>query len=74
VITTATLRYATNSDQLVTDLGLAGSVRHGLRHTTLTWMTDSGVPLYVLQANGGVCRGLLRERYATVGLGEEENR
>jgi metal-sulfur cluster biosynthetic enzyme len=25
-----------------------------------------------LQANGGVCRGLLRERYATVGLGEEE--
>ena len=27
-----------------------------------------------LQANGGVCRGLLRERYATVGLGEEENR
>jgi len=27
-----------------------------------------------LQANGGVCRGLLRERYATVGLGEEETR
>jgi metal-sulfur cluster biosynthetic enzyme len=25
-----------------------------------------------LQANGSVCRGLLRERYATVGLGEEE--
>jgi metal-sulfur cluster biosynthetic enzyme len=25
-----------------------------------------------LEANGGVCRGLLRERYATVGLGEEE--
>jgi hypothetical protein len=25
-----------------------------------------------LQANGGVCRGLLRERYATVGVGEEE--
>jgi metal-sulfur cluster biosynthetic enzyme len=25
-----------------------------------------------LQANGGVCRGLLRERYTTVGLGEEE--
>jgi metal-sulfur cluster biosynthetic enzyme len=27
-----------------------------------------------LEANGGVCRGLLRERYATVGLGEEEIR
>jgi hypothetical protein len=27
-----------------------------------------------LEANGGVCRGLLRERYATVGLGEEEHR
>jgi hypothetical protein len=27
-----------------------------------------------LQANGGVCRGLLRERYATVGVGEEEVR
>ena len=25
-----------------------------------------------LQANGSVCRGLLRERYATVGLGDEE--
>jgi hypothetical protein len=25
-----------------------------------------------LQANGGVCRGLLRERYTAVGLGEEE--
>jgi metal-sulfur cluster biosynthetic enzyme len=27
-----------------------------------------------LEANGGVCRGLLRERYATAGLGEEEQR
>ena len=25
-----------------------------------------------LQADGGICRGLLRERYATVGVGEEE--
>jgi hypothetical protein len=24
-----------------------------------------------MEANGGVCRGLLRQRYATVGLGEE---
>jgi metal-sulfur cluster biosynthetic enzyme len=27
-----------------------------------------------LQANGSVCRGLLRERYVTVGVGEEEDR
>ena len=27
-----------------------------------------------LEANGGVCRGLLRERYATIGVGEEEDR
>ena len=25
-----------------------------------------------LEANGGVCRGMLRERYATIGVGEEE--
>ena len=43
VITTATLRDATNWDQLVIDLGLDGLVRHGLRHTALTWMADSGV-------------------------------
>ena len=34
-------------------LGLAGLVRHGLRHTALTWMADSGVPLYVLQRVAG---------------------
>jgi metal-sulfur cluster biosynthetic enzyme len=27
-----------------------------------------------MEANAGVCRGLLRERYATVGAGEEETR
>ena len=53
VITTATLRDATNWDQLVVGLGLAGPVRHGLRHTALTWMADSGVPLYVLQRVAG---------------------
>ena len=26
-----------------------------------------------LEANGGVCRGMLRHRYATIGLGEEES-
>jgi integrase len=53
VITTATLRDATKWDQLVTDLGMPGLVRHGLRHTALTWMADSGVPLYVLQRVAG---------------------
>jgi integrase len=38
VITMATLRDATGWDKLVDDLGLAGLVRHGLRHTALTWM------------------------------------
>jgi hypothetical protein len=42
VITTATLRDATDWDQMVIDLALAGLVRHGLRHTALTWMADSG--------------------------------
>ena len=53
VITTATMRDATSWDRLVIDLGLAGLVRHGLRHTALTWMADSGVPLYVLQRVAG---------------------
>ena len=53
VITTATLRDATNWDQVVTQLGLDGLVRHGLRHTALTWMADSDVPLYVLQRVAG---------------------
>jgi Phage integrase family len=35
------------------ELGLAGLVRRGLRHTALTWMSDSGVPLYVLQRVAG---------------------
>jgi integrase len=41
VITTATLRDATGSDQLVNALGLTGLVSHGLRHTALTWMADA---------------------------------
>ena len=40
VITTATLRDATRWDELVKGLGLSGLVRHGLRHTALTWMAD----------------------------------
>lgn len=53
VITTATLRDATKWDDVVRRLGLAGLVRHGLRHTALTWMADSGVQLYVLQRVAG---------------------
>jgi integrase len=53
VISTATLRHATGWDQLVEDLGLAGLVRHGLRHTALTWMADAGVELHMLQRVAG---------------------
>ena len=53
VITTATLRDATGWDQLVSELGLQGLVRHGLRHTALTWMADAGVELHLLQRVAG---------------------
>ena len=53
VITTATLRDATGWDELVESLGQGSLVRHGLRHTALTWMADSGVSLYVLQRVAG---------------------
>jgi len=49
VITTASLRRATNWNVLVTGLGLAGLRRHDLRHTGATWMADAGVPLHVLR-------------------------
>ncbi|WP_171906891.1 tyrosine-type recombinase/integrase [Jiangella alba] len=53
VITTATLRDATRWDELVTRLGHPTLVRHGLRHTALTWMADAGIPLDVLQKVAG---------------------
>ncbi len=53
VITTATLRDATSWDHLAQDLGLPGLVRHGLRHTALTWMADAGVGLHLLQRVAG---------------------
>ena len=49
VIATATLRDATGWDELVDDLGLAGLVRHSLRHTALPLMADVGVDLHILQ-------------------------
>ena len=53
VITTATLRDATGWDALVTELGQPGLVRHGLRHTALTWMADAGIDLHILQRVAG---------------------
>lgn len=49
VLTTATVRDATDWDALVSRLGLPELTRHGLRHTGATWMADSGIPLHVLQ-------------------------
>jgi integrase len=53
VTTTATLRDATGWDALVTELGQPRLVRHGLRHTALTWMADAGVDLHILQRVAG---------------------
>lgn len=53
VITTATLRDATGWDTLVIKLEPPGLVRHGLRHTALTWMADAGVDLHILQRVAG---------------------
>jgi integrase len=63
VITTATLRDATNWDTLVTELGLTGLVRHGLRHTALTWMADAGVELHILQRVAGHQDPAVTSRY-----------
>lgn len=48
-LATATVRDATNWDQIVGDLGLPDLTRHGLRHTGATWTADAGIPLHVLQ-------------------------
>ena len=63
VITTATLRDATKWDEVVGRLGLSGLVRHGLRHTALTWMADSGVPLHVIQRVAGHTDPAVTARY-----------
>ena len=63
VITTATLRDATGWDELVDDLGLSGLVRHGLRHTALTWMADAGVELHMLQRVAGHQDPAVTSRY-----------
>jgi integrase len=63
VITTATLRDATGWDTLVTELGHGGLVRHGLRHTALTWMADAGVELHILQRVAGHQDPAVTSRY-----------
>lgn len=63
VVSTATLRDATGWDQLVDDLGLIGLVRHGLRHTALTWMADAGVELHLLQRVAGHQDPAVTSRY-----------
>lgn len=52
-ITTAGLRRATHWDEVVAELGYERLTRHGLRHTGLTWMADSGVKPHVLQKIAG---------------------
>jgi integrase len=63
VITTATLRDATNWDEIVADLGPSRLVRHGLRHTALTWMADAGVELHMLQRVAGHQDPAVTSRY-----------
>lgn len=63
VITTATLRDATSWDALVAEIGLPGLVRHGLRHTALTWMADAGVELHLLQRVAGHQDPAVTSRY-----------
>jgi len=63
VITTATLRDATAWDALVAELGLGGLVRHGLRHTALTWMADAGVELHLLRRVAGHQDPAVTSRY-----------
>ncbi|MFC8504673.1 tyrosine recombinase XerC [Pedococcus sp. NPDC057267] len=63
VITTATLRDATGWDHLVRELGHQGLVRHGLRHTALTWMADAGVDLHILQRVAGHQDPAVTSRY-----------
>jgi integrase len=52
-ISTAGLRRATHWNDVVTALGYEYLTRHGLRHTGLTWMADSGVKPHVLQKIAG---------------------
>jgi integrase len=52
-VSTAVLRDATRWDEVVTAQGYGYLLRHGLRHTGLTWMADAGVPVHVLRKIAG---------------------
>jgi integrase len=52
-VTAAILRDATHWDEVVTANGYSYLLRHGLRHTSLTWMADAGVPVHVLRKIAG---------------------
>jgi integrase len=62
-ITTATLRDATNWDEVVTKLGYEQLKGHSLRHTGLTWMADAGVPVHVLRKIAGHADLSTTQRY-----------
>ncbi|WUD10697.1 tyrosine-type recombinase/integrase [Streptomyces murinus] len=44
---------ATHWDEVVTRLGYDHLRRHDLRHTGLTWLADTGVPIHVLRKIAG---------------------
>lgn len=48
VITTASLRDATDWDELVASLGLRELRRHHLRHAGATWSANIGIPIHVV--------------------------
>jgi integrase len=52
-VSTAVLRDATHWDEVVTALGFERLRRHDLRHTGLTWMADTGVPVHHLRKIAG---------------------
>ena len=52
-LTADKLRTIPLGHALVTELGQPGLVRHGLRHTALSWMADAGVDLHNLQRVAG---------------------
>ncbi|WP_328912513.1 MULTISPECIES: site-specific integrase [unclassified Streptomyces] len=62
-ITTAVLRDATHWDDVVISLGYEHLRRHDLRHTGLTWMADSGIPLHVLKEIAGHGQLTTTQRY-----------
>ncbi|CAL9287231.1 tyrosine-type recombinase/integrase [Streptomyces sp. SudanB182_2057] len=52
-VSTAVLRDATHWDNVVIRLGYEHLRRHDLRHTSLTWFADAGVPVHVLRRIAG---------------------